>query len=123
MKNLKKILGICLIILIAMFTISSIVYAADDHAKNIFSKTYANKEGLDKVNNAGNNIVSTIRIVGMIVSVGILMVLGVKYMMGSAEEKAEYKKTMIPYLVGAILIFAATFILTGIEAFADSIKW
>ena len=29
-------------------------------------------------------------------------------MMGSAEEKAEYKKTMIPYLVGALLIFAAT---------------
>ena len=28
-------------------------------------------------------------------------------MMGSAEEKAEYKKTMIPYLVGAVLIFLA----------------
>ena len=29
-------------------------------------------------------------------------------MMGSASEKAEYKKTMIPYLVGAILIFGAS---------------
>ena len=29
-------------------------------------------------------------------------------MVGSAEEKAEYKKTMIPYLVGAICIFAAS---------------
>ena len=35
------------------------------------------------------------------------MVIGIKYMMGSAEEKAEYKKTMIPYLVGAIILFAA----------------
>ena len=33
---------------------------------------------------------------------------GIKYMMGSASEKAEYKKTMIPYLVGAILIFGAS---------------
>ena len=29
-------------------------------------------------------------------------------MMGSAEEKAEYKKTMMPYIVGAALIFAAS---------------
>ena len=29
-------------------------------------------------------------------------------MMGSAQEKAEYKKTMIPYLVGALLIFGAS---------------
>ena len=40
----------------------------------------------------------------------ILVVLGIKYMMGSAEEKAEYKKTMIPYVVGAILIFLAPMI-------------
>ena len=31
--------------------------------------------------------------------------LGIKYMLGSAEEKAEYKKDMIPYLVGAFLLF------------------
>jgi hypothetical protein len=29
-------------------------------------------------------------------------------MMGSAEEKADYKKSMIPYLVGAVLVFAAS---------------
>ena len=28
--------------------------------------------------------------------------------MGSAEEKAEYKKTMLPYVIGAILVFAAS---------------
>lgn len=29
-------------------------------------------------------------------------------MMGSPEEKAEYKKTMMPYVVGAVFIFAAS---------------
>ena len=28
-------------------------------------------------------------------------------MMGSLEEKAEYKKTFVPFIVGAIVIFAA----------------
>ncbi|MEI3401230.1 MAG: hypothetical protein V8R51_02250 [Clostridia bacterium] len=43
--------------------------------------------------------------VGIVLSVVILIILGIKYMMGSAEEKAEYKKTMIPYLIGAVSVF------------------
>ena len=44
----------------------------------------------------------------MILAIIIIAVLGVKYMMGSTEEKAEYKKTMMPYLVGAVLVFGAS---------------
>ncbi len=28
--------------------------------------------------------------------------------MGSAEEKADYKKSLIPYVVGAALVFTAS---------------
>ena len=41
-------------------------------------------------------------------------------MIGSAEEKAEYKKTMIPYLVGAILIFASTTIVNVVYNMANA---
>ena len=36
------------------------------------------------------------------------------------EEKAENKKTMIPYLVGAILIFASTTIVNVVYNIANS---
>ncbi len=49
-----------------------------------------------------------VQAIGSIVSVLVLVILGIKYMMGSAEEKADYKKTLIPYLVGAVLVFAAS---------------
>ena len=29
-------------------------------------------------------------------------------MMGSAEEKAEYKKSLMPYVIGAGLVFSAS---------------
>ena len=29
-------------------------------------------------------------------------------MMGSVEEKAEYKKTLLPYVIGASMVFAAS---------------
>lgn len=55
--------------------------------------------------------------IGIGVAVIILVVIGIKYMMGSAEEKAEYKKTMIPYIVGAVLIAAAGTIANAIYSF------
>ena len=54
-------------------------------------------------------------------AVVVLLVLGIKYMMGSASEKAEYKKTMIPYLVGALLIFGASAIAKAVIAISENL--
>ena len=59
--------------------------------------------------------------IGIIVAVVVLLVLGIKYMMGSASEKAEYKKTMIPYLVGALLIFGASAIAKAVIAISENL--
>lgn len=47
------------------------------------------------------NAISTL---GIIIAVITIIVIGIKYMIGSVEEKAEYKKTMIPYLIGVVMI-------------------
>lgn len=60
-----------------------------------------------EIKDFGKQIIGILQTVGIVLSVVILVILGIKYMMGSAEEKADYKKTMIPYLVGAIFIFLA----------------
>jgi len=81
---------------------------------NSFALTPSNITGTDDasgtagITSIGNSIVGILQTVGIVLSVVVLIVLGIKYMMGSAEEKAEYKKTMIPYIVGAVLIFAAS---------------
>lgn len=58
--------------------------------------------------NAGKNIIGVVQAIGSIAAVVVLVALGIKYMMGSVEEKAEYKKTLMPYVIGAVLIFAAS---------------
>lgn len=55
-----------------------------------------------------NKIIVVIQVVASVTSVAVLIALGIKYMVGSIEEKAEYKRTMIPYLVGAIMVFGIT---------------
>lgn len=59
------------------------------------------------VEDVGNVAVGVVQVIGTFVAVGTLMILGIKYMLGSTEEKASYKKSMLPYLIGAILVFGS----------------
>lgn len=74
-----------------------------------------------KLETIGNRIIGVIRIVGTIISVIALAVMGIKYMVGSVEEKAEYKKTMLPYLIGAIMLFGITNLLVIIQNFVGTL--
>ena len=122
MKKQVKIISALLIIVTILATLSSVVLAAPDLSGKIDEIAQGNDSvATDKVVNLGKTIVTIMQTIGIVVAVVVLLVLGIKYMMGSAEEKAEYKKTMIPYLVGAILIFAASNLASMIYGFASTV--
>ena len=106
MKKTVKIISTILLVTMLLATIASTVYADPGTTLDKIN----GQGGVDDTQlvTIGNKIVNIIQVVGIVVAVVILLVIGIKYMIGSASEKAEYKKTMIPYIVGAILIFAGT---------------
>lgn len=53
----------------------------------------------------GEQIIGIIQTVGSIVAVAILFVIVIKYIISTKEEKGEYKKVLLPYIIGAILLF------------------
>lgn len=121
MKKTMKILSIILIALMLTAFMGTMSLAGDDSGdivNGLFSGGDADTSGIEGV---GSNIVSIVTTIGIIVAVIVLLILGIKYMMGSASEKAEYKKTMIPYLVGAVLIFGASAIAKAVIAMTGSI--
>lgn len=61
----------------------------------------------ENVEDVGNIILGIIQSIGTFVAVAMLMILGIKYMLGSLEERATYKKSMLPYVIGAVLLFGA----------------
>ncbi len=122
MKKQVKILSMILIVMMVIASISSVVLAAPDMTTAIDTIANGNGDQPDQVITLGATIVTIMQTVGIVVAVVVLLILGIKYMMGSAEEKAEYKKTMIPYLVGAILIFASTTIVHVVYNIATSLK-
>ena len=126
MKRTAKIVGIMMIaiaLLVSFTTISNATSSSGSvDASNIAGQlTAAPSTAQGDLTAMGSKIIGIITTVGVVVAVVVLLVLGIKYMMGSASEKAEYKKTMIPYLVGAILIFGASAITKVIVGLAQGV--
>ena len=138
MKQTKKLKGIIIItIILAMILIFSQakVYASEeggleeDSSEAILDTNKFNPGGVgDAFGDAGGlvdmggTLIGIIRVIGIIVTVVTLMILGIKYMTGSVQEKADYKKTMIPYLIGVALFFSLSQIIPIIIDFASTLN-
>lgn len=120
MKKQVRIISTILMIIMIIASLSSIVLGAESTLNAL--KNPGTVNGVTEVQNLGKQMVGILQVIGIVVAVVVLLVLGIKYMMGSAEEKAEYKKIMIPYLVGALLIFAATTIVNVVYNVFSNIK-
>ena len=122
MKKIAKMLTLVLIIaMILSFSVVLEANASSDVSGQVDQLFQGGNADTTGINTVGANIVSIVTTIGIIVAVVVLLVLGIKYMMGSAAEKAEYKKTMIPYLIGAVLIFGASAIAKAVIAMTSTI--
>lgn len=104
MKKGKIFITIILFIIfiIAMFTFTN-AFSVEDLTGNTLPS------GSQKtIDNLGQGIIKIIATVGSIISVVMLVALGIKYMLGSVDEKVQYKKTLFPYFVGALILFGAS---------------
>lgn len=103
-KTLKKAL-----IIISIFLLATIVIIPKSFAGiNPGQITGKQPSGIQIDVRFVDQIASLLRILGAFIAVGVLMIIGIKYMTGSLEEKAAYKKSMLPYLIGCILLFGAS---------------
>ncbi len=106
-KTIKLIAIISLFIIICIFPIKVFSSWVDD-AKGFLDAAddtaVVDQEQLHKTSNDVYNILTSI---GMIVSVVVGIVLGIIYMMSSAIDKAKVKESLIPYLIGSLIIFGA----------------
>lgn len=120
MKKISKIISVLMIVMMIAMTVTP-VFAETLGGKNpseLTGDASAQTGGIQKV---GNQVITIISVIGSVVSVVVLIVLGIKYMMGSPDEKAEYKKTLMPYVIGASLVFAASAIAGIVFNFASTI--
>ena len=66
--------------------------------------------------------ITIVQVVGSGVAVVMLIVLAIKYISAAPSDKAEIKKHAVVYVVGAIVLFAASGILGIVKQFSNSVK-
>lgn len=108
MKKTVKIISTMLLTIMLIASIAGVAFAAPDIDQTIGSIEQSTSGDTGKVTTIGGKIINIIQVVGIVVAVAVILIIGIKYMTGSVEQKAEYKKVMIPYIVGAVLLVAGT---------------
>lgn len=111
MRKINKILLFLLIFFIVVSMFGK-VFATIDPANYVPSEITS--EDTTIVFSKVGVILGAIRNISVVVSVIALMIIGLKYIFGSVEEKADYKKSMLPYVIGCILAAAGTTIVSFI---------
>lgn len=124
MKKIMKIsvkVSLILILFVIMFYTfnNSFVYSADTKF-NTNEWVPNNGKGDYRLLAIGNDIIGPIQVIGSLVSVVTIIIIGIRYMLGSVEEKAQYKETLGPYFIGAVLVFGTTTVVSVIYNIASS---
>lgn len=110
----RKILKICIISLLflSILSVSTNAYAIGNVINSGKSFLGAAKDigfGINgaKLPDASKDLYNILLGVGVVVTLVISVFLGAKFIMASAEEKAEIKQSMLPFIIGTFVTFAA----------------
>jgi len=123
MRLLEKCINIILVFLIVA-SICNICDCAYDPKQEL--ETLTSQPGDADIakdfTDVAKSIITITQVIGVGVAVIMLIVLGMKYMTASVGERAEIKKHMVVYVVGAVVLFAASGILEIIKRFSDMVN-
>ena len=98
---MKKVSSALFVIIIIFVCLAIPTYAASIPEARFPEETTT-------IANVGGIILGVATTIGMIVAVVMLVFLAIKYMSSSPNDKAEIKKHIVVWVVGAVLLFAAS---------------
>ena len=107
MKKSLKIIALVLMI----FCIITLVNNSFGFNLDTYKPTKLTIEDDSPYYTIGGTLISIIRTIGIIVCVGALVIVGITMMYGSIEQKAEYKKKLLPIVIGAFFVVGTTSVL------------
>lgn len=109
MQSTNKITIILIAVIAIVMCTNATVFAVIDTNKYDPSKiTPISSEESEMTGRVVGKILGTIKVIGICIAVIMLTIIGLKYIISSVDEKANYKENMIPYIVGCFLLASAT---------------
>lgn len=109
MKN-KKIVFIISFSILIIISLYNFCFGAT--STQMDTNISINQNAVNESRAQTQRFLSVIQLIGSVASVIALAVIGIRYMMSSLEEKAEMKGVLIYYVIGCVLVFATSNLLS-----------
>ena len=127
-KKTIKIIALILLAIVVVASLQSVVFAEDfditkaENLNDMYKDAKDSSGAAQSINNLIGSIITIVQVVGTGVAIIMLIVLAIKYISAAPGDKADIKKHAVVYVVGAVVLFAATGILGIVKNFASNIS-
>ena len=118
---MQKIAKILCIIMVVALCFGTIAYANANIIGDLETKANQSQKDASGISTIGGKVIGALQVVATVVAIAVLLFVGIKFLLASPSEKAQLKGMLVPYLVGAVIIFAAIPILGMIKNMANGI--
>lgn len=69
-----------------------------------------------------NKIIGLLQLTGSGIAIIVVTILGIKYILASPSEKADVKKSILPIIIGCVLLFGGVNLAAAIADFSEKLK-
>lgn len=127
-KNVIKALVVALVAVLMIASLSTHVNATMEMSFSSINEDTVTEGAKDtsgaakSLNNIIGAAITVVQVVGVGVAIIMLIVLAIKYISAAPGDKADIKKHAVVYVVGAVVLFAASGILGIVKNFAQNVQ-
>ncbi|MBR5228125.1 MAG: hypothetical protein IKV94_05780 [Clostridia bacterium] len=114
---MNKITKVFLILFVAVLVCSQVFANDIGNVEDPFINT---NPGIGTLNDTVKDVWATVIVIVQILAVAAVVFAGLRYMFASSDAKADIKKSMGILIVGAVLVFAATTVLSFVTGLAKT---
>ena len=121
-KNLVRVMAVLLLAVMLVATVVNGYSYKEIEVDTVTETATDNTEASERINKMIGAVLTVTQVIGVGVAVIMLIVLAIKYISASPGDKADIKKHAVVYVVGAVVLFAASGILQIIKQFANNLN-
>lgn len=111
----KSLVGVLLLLLLMTFLMNFCL------ASGLKTEITGTANDVSAATGAVNRIWNSVRLVLQVLSITIVLACGVRYMLASADQKADIKKSLGILVIGCAIVFGATIVIQFITTIAGQI--
>ena len=116
---MKKIISILLTLAMVLAVAAPVFASGFDYSVDVGAKEDMIGDS-GAISKAGGSLVKIVGTIAIIIGVIMVIVAGMKYMMAPAGGKAEVKTTIMPILIGGVLVGAAGWLIPTIISWTQN---